>query len=640
MPATIHLLGATLAAVAAAAASSSSTCALTNLNAAVPCGLAADSQARCEARGCCFNQAAKSYLGKSPCFFPAIAPSNGQLVNITTVHVVQASHFDAGFANSTVGILNLWFHSHFPRAWEIGQALDAAGGAPRLKFMTQAWIVSMFLDCPNVPGLVCPSPGELANVTKAIAAGYLIWHAFPHNAELELADAGHIGRAINVTHLLDDALGQRRKTVLSQRDVPGITRAALPVLAAAGLRAVSVGVNGGSAFPQVPRVFSWRDAASGATMPAMWHGLGYGGISFEDAVLLPGLPHALVFDWRGDNAGPYDKPMEAAATWVALALTFPGATIVASTFDDWLDELAAAPAALAALPVVTAEIGDTWIHGSVSDPQKHAWLRVGQALVSECVASGVCDPADPALRNFSRFFCKNLEHTWGRDEKTWLKDTTNWRNDQLQAQLAARAPNFMTFVQSWQEQRDWGFTYALQALGDGHPLAAQLTSAFASVYPPLAPPAPGAPGDGWQPLPPGQRVTAGRFELAFDGATGALAHLVDTSSGVTWLEDGAGALFGLPHYQTYTETDFALFIANYSALAPNVPSWVSSVGGWGGGGCGCASPGAGVGQAARWRAEGDTVQATPGHISSLQDKRTGMGARGSPGLPLLCGGLA
>lgn len=276
----------------------------------------------------------------------------------------------------------------------------------------------MFMDCPpNVPGLVCPSPEAIANVTLAIQRGYLTWHAFPHNAELELGDASHIAWGINMTHALDDQFGQRRKTVLSQRDVPGIARAAVPVLAGNGLRAVSVGVNGGSSFPDVPRAFMWSDAASGVSMPAMWHGLGYGGIGFDDAVIVPGLSHALVFDWRGDNQGPYDNAPEAYQSWSSIAATFPNATIVTSTFDDWLDVLAGSPVALAALPVVTSEIADTWIHGSVSDPQKHAWLRVGQALRTQCLDTGVCSMADPAFRNFSRFFCKNLEHTWGKDVK-------------------------------------------------------------------------------------------------------------------------------------------------------------------------------------------------------------------------------
>ena len=55
--------------------------------------------------------------------------------------------------------------------------------------------------------------------------------------------------------------------------------------------------------------------------------------------------------------------------WAALRKTFPGARVIASTFDDWTDLLTSSPAALAALPVNDNELGDTWIHGSVSDPQ-------------------------------------------------------------------------------------------------------------------------------------------------------------------------------------------------------------------------------------------------------------------------------
>lgn len=129
---------AAIAGLAAASAAAAPVCTLADMNNVVPCGLPSDSQARCEARGCCYNAAATNYLGKTPCYYGAQGPANGQLVNITTVHVVQASHFDAGFANSTMGILNLWFHTHFPRALAIGEALDAAAGFPRLKFMTQS----------------------------------------------------------------------------------------------------------------------------------------------------------------------------------------------------------------------------------------------------------------------------------------------------------------------------------------------------------------------------------------------------------------------------------------------------------------------------------------------------------------------
>jgi hypothetical protein len=104
--------------------------------------------------------------------------------------------------------------------------------------------------------------------------------------------------AFNLTFSLDDRFGQPHKRTLSQRDVPGITRAALPRLAANGVGAITVGVNGGSTPPNVPRAFLWRDPVSNVSLPAMWHPRGYGGISFEDAVILPGGSHAIVFDWE------------------------------------------------------------------------------------------------------------------------------------------------------------------------------------------------------------------------------------------------------------------------------------------------------------------------------------------------------
>ena len=223
----------------------------------------------------------------------------------------------------------------------------------------------------------------------AIREGYIYWHAYPFNGELELHDPFVLDAALNLTFSLDDRFGvphkqvgsenhrilscpvthlatARSPQVLSQRDVPGTTRSAIPRLAANGVGAITVGVNGGSTPPNVPRAFLWRDPVSNVSIPAMWHPRGYGGISFEDAVILPGSSHAIVFDWEGDNAGP-PSAATVAGDFASLAKTFPGATIVASTLDDFLPFLeAAAPL----LPVLENEVADTWMHGGGSDPQK------------------------------------------------------------------------------------------------------------------------------------------------------------------------------------------------------------------------------------------------------------------------------
>jgi hypothetical protein len=212
--------------------------------------------------------------------------------------VVQSNHFDAGFANSCQDILSLWFSNFFPLAYELGLQLDALGGPERLRWMAQSWIVSLYVDCPPNAGLPCPSAGQLANFTDAVARGYITWHAWPFNSELELCDPSMIEFGLNMTHELDAVYNQPPKATLSQRDVPGTTRSAIPLLKAAGVNTISVGVNGASTPPTVPRAFVWHDTPSGESMLAMWHPYGYGGITYEDAVVVPGLSHALVMDWR------------------------------------------------------------------------------------------------------------------------------------------------------------------------------------------------------------------------------------------------------------------------------------------------------------------------------------------------------
>lgn len=73
---------------------------------------------------------------------------------------------------------------------------------------------------------------------------------------------------------MDDSLEMLHEAVWRlQRDVPGFTRNAIPILTAEGVRAVTIGVNGGSAPPGVPKntPFIWRDEASGTELVTVLH---------------------------------------------------------------------------------------------------------------------------------------------------------------------------------------------------------------------------------------------------------------------------------------------------------------------------------------------------------------------------------
>ena len=83
--------------------------------------------------------------------------------------------------------------------------------------------------------------------------------------------------ALNLTSRMDDYFQHDHRMTMSQRDVPGMTRNSIPILERMGVRAVTVGENSQVAPSAVPPIFSWRDEASGSSVIALFHALGYGG---------------------------------------------------------------------------------------------------------------------------------------------------------------------------------------------------------------------------------------------------------------------------------------------------------------------------------------------------------------------------
>ena len=97
---------------------------------------------------------------------------------------------------------------------------------------------------PDFPSdLVCPNASALSAFDEAVRLGDITWHAFPFNAEPELLTPELFGAALNLTFTEDAWFGHPRRRSFSQRDVPGLTRAAVPLLARANIGLVSVGEN-------------------------------------------------------------------------------------------------------------------------------------------------------------------------------------------------------------------------------------------------------------------------------------------------------------------------------------------------------------------------------------------------------------
>ena len=103
------------------------------------------------------------------------------------------------------------------------------------------------------------------------------------------------------------------------------------------------------------------------------------------------------------------------------------------------------------LPVVTQEIGDTWIYGVPSDPLKVArYLEVARLREASGSERASFKRATPATWLSWRSFLLEVEHTWGTDTKTWL-DFDHYTPHDLAAMLDQ--PKYKVVLSSWQEKR-------------------------------------------------------------------------------------------------------------------------------------------------------------------------------------------
>ena len=462
------------------------------------------------------------------------------------VLVVAKTHLDVGFTDLAERVRRRYLDDFFPRAMAVAAELRESGGPERLRWTTGSWILNEALESASSAGR--------RQLDAAIDAGDLCWHALPFTLHTEYCDRSLVEHGLSISAELDERYGRRTRAA-KVTDVPGHTRGLVSVLADAGIDLLHVGVNPASSPPRVPDRFRWIDDAApgrvggqGGTAPellVMYQPGGYGAVQ-----VVPGTGTAVAIDLTGDNLGP-PSARAVRSAWAALSERFPAATVEAATFDDVATVMAPVRADL---PVVTAEIGDTWIHGVGSDPAKTAAFRALRRERAAWIRDGSVDAADPVLRGASTRLLLVGEHTWGLDQKEHWPELEAWGAEDLA--VARREPATARFESSWAEQRDL-LEQFVRTLDDGgrSDLADRARAARAATA------ASRHDVTGWEPVPLGERVALDGWELGIDPVDGAVVHLVDPD-GRTWAT-GEDALARF-RVQTFDAADFERWFATYN----------------------------------------------------------------------------
>jgi hypothetical protein len=445
-------------------------------------------------------------------------------MGVRMVHVVAKTHLDLGFTALASEVEAQYLDDFFPRAIATAAELRQRGGPEQLVWTTGSWILHRALLADDDAGRT--------DVAEAIVGGDLAWHAYPFTTHTELMDADLVRAGLGISQELDARFGRPTNTAAKMTDVPGHTRGLVPLLAEAGVTFFHVGVNPAWPVPDVPPVFRWR-SPDGSEVTVAYQSGGYGG-----RVVVDGCDHVLAFLHTGDNLGP-PTPDDVIQAHAELADEFPGAEIKASTLDAFARALAESGAEHE-LPVVTQEIGDPWIFGCASDPQKLRAFR--RHLMGSRPRENPAEKLEPWRRR-RRSTLPVAEHTWGLDQKIALPVERAWGRGDLAALRAA--PEGRRFESSWAEQRSY--------LDQRHYAPTARAATALAVL-----------DDGWVALDPKDGpIEAACWSLGFDAATGALDYLAVRESGIA-VADARHEL-GLLTYQTFDEADYERF---YAGLTP------------------------------------------------------------------------
>lgn len=471
------------------------------------------------------------------------------------------THLDIGFTLLANDVCEEYFQKHFPNGWALSAALRALGGPATYAVTSHPWLILEFLDgtagCSRTPR----TPAQIAAMEAAIMRDDVRWHGKPMNNFVELEDGPWFASSLELAGELNRRYNKSWGALATKStDVPGLSKSAIPWLAAAGKRSIHLGYNSACRVPDIPSAFNWVHEATGTEL------LTFVNNNYGSEILIPGSGHALSFLYSMDNSGPPPNTDTVVKWWAATQARFPNATIVLSSLDDFTR--AVLPLA-ARLPQVTGEIGQSWSYGAPADPNKLAVVRELRRLRNSGVQAGWLDAADADLRAFERrLWVGGPEHNWGLCFGCYLGPARsaagNWSNE-LFHQLRSRAD--YAFIESGNiEKRN--FTRPLPppagASGGWRRYLAEAQAAVAA----LVPSAPSLAGFA-QVDPSATFGACGRFaSVRFSAADGSLASLVDGATGWQWVRasnaSASGGGLGAFAYKTYTEADFDIWNREYN----------------------------------------------------------------------------
>lgn len=333
-----------------------------------------------------------------------------------TAHIIFKTHLDIGFTDLGKNVLDHYNNTYIPNAIKTANEMNNSKRVPQFIWTTGAYLIWQYLETQNEK--------KVNEMEQAIKSGYIKWHGLAATFHTEAAGEFIFNESFKYSKELDKRFGFN--TISGKMtDVPGHTKASIPILAKNNIKFLHLGMNAVSKIPSVPDNFIWRN---GEDEVYVSYSKGYG-----DEVIIDGMDDIMIFAHTHDNSGP-QSVNDVQEVINKIQNQYPDYEVRASTMDEFTKKLIETKPKL---PIVDEEIGDTWIHGIGSDPLKMSEYYKLVELTEKWIKNGDLSVNDDKYLEYLSMLMLVPEHTWGMDIKRYLSDYKNYTKEDFQiARLA------------------------------------------------------------------------------------------------------------------------------------------------------------------------------------------------------------
>ncbi len=368
-----------------------------------------------------------------------------QSTAVENVIIVYKTHFDIGYSETIQQVIHDYRTSMADRVLE---AIDINSSQPKDKqfvWTLSGWPMKQILWDGQ-------APERKKKIEQAIADGNLAIHAFPFTMHTETSDPEDLVRGLNISSTLARNFGQPLSISAKMSDVPGHSWFIPTLFTHAGIKFYHMGgpvVNKELGLPP----FFWWEGPDGSRLLTLYNN-GYG----SDRLPSADWPYKtwIYISMTGDNQGPPHPET------VAKDLEYfrsKGINAKVGSMDDFAELILNED--LNAVPVIRSDIGDVWIHGTMSRP-------VGAKLAQNIRPSiGGLDQLSmlqtiwgiyrPDLRSIiAEAYEQSLlysEHTWGLANQHYLKLPYGKAWEELLER--GLPPQYKLMESSWKDHTDY-----------------------------------------------------------------------------------------------------------------------------------------------------------------------------------------